>query len=75
MWNKVSRGSRGIAILEVYSIVGITLLLLLLLVGPRIGDEVRRLGEALPGLFEKVSSGQIAHPVGEGISRQSSNAD
>ena len=64
LWNKVSRGSRGIAILEVYAIVGIILLLLLLLVGPRIGDEVRRLGEALPGLFEKVSSGQIAHQLG-----------
>ena len=64
LWSKVSRGSRGIAILEVYAIVGIILVLLLLLVGPRIVDEVRRLGEALPGLLERVSSGQIARQFG-----------
>jgi predicted PurR-regulated permease PerM len=64
LWPKVSRGSRGLAILGVYAIVGIILVLLLVLVGPRIVDEVRRLGAALPGLFDKVSSGQIARQLG-----------
>jgi predicted PurR-regulated permease PerM len=60
----VSRGSRGLAILEVYAIVGNILVLLLVLIGPRIVDEVRRLGAASPGLFDKVSSGQIARQLG-----------
>lgn len=64
LWSKVSRGSRAIAILEVYAIVGIVLVLLLVLIGPRVADEVRRLGEALPGLLERVSSGQIARQLG-----------
>jgi predicted PurR-regulated permease PerM len=65
LWTKVSRGSRTIAILEVYAVAGIILVLLGFLVGPRIEDEVRRLGAALPTLLEKVNSGQIVHQLGE----------
>jgi predicted PurR-regulated permease PerM len=60
----VSRGSRSIAILEVYAILYLSIAVALLLVGPRIMNEGRRLGEALPGLLENVSSGQIAQQIG-----------
>ncbi len=60
----MSRGSRGIAILEVYVIVCVGLAILFLLVGPKIADEGRKLAEALPGFFQKISSGQIAREIG-----------
>ncbi len=63
-WRKVSRGSRTIAILEVYAIGGLIILLLAVFVGPRIGEEIRRLGAALPELLEKVNSGQIVRQFG-----------
>src|SRR3984893_8738446 len=60
----VSRGSRALAILEVYTILCLAIAVMVLLVGPRIVDEGRKLAEALPGLFEKLSSGQIALQIG-----------
>jgi predicted PurR-regulated permease PerM len=64
MWTRVSRGSRSIAILEVYAILCLAVAIVLLLVGPGIADEGRKLAAAMPGLFEKVSSGQIAVQIG-----------
>jgi predicted PurR-regulated permease PerM len=64
LWTRVSRGSRRIAILEVYAILAVILAVLLMLVGPRIMDEGRRLGEALPVLTQKISSGEIARQIG-----------
>lgn len=63
-WTRVSRGSRSVAILEVYVILCLMVAIVLVLIGPGIVNEGRRLGEALPGLFEKVSSGQIALQIG-----------
>lgn len=63
-WTKVSRGSRGIAIVEVYALLGIVLAVLLVLIGPKIMEEGRTLGDSLPGLLEKVSSGQIVQQIG-----------
>jgi predicted PurR-regulated permease PerM len=60
----VSRGSRTVAILEVYAILCLAIAIMVLLVGPRIASEGRTLAEALPGLFEKLSSGQIALQIG-----------
>jgi predicted PurR-regulated permease PerM len=60
----VSRGSRALAILEVYAILCLAIAIMVLLVGPRVMDEGRKLAEALPGLFEKLSSGQIALQIG-----------
>jgi predicted PurR-regulated permease PerM len=62
-WTKISRGSRAIAILEVYAIGAILIVVAGLVVGPRIGDEIRRLGAALPGLLDKVNSGSIVRQV------------
>lgn len=58
-WTRVSRGSRTIAILEVYAVGAVILVVAGLLVGPRIGDEIRRLGAALPSLLDRVNSGSI----------------
>jgi predicted PurR-regulated permease PerM len=63
-WTRVSRGSRTLAILEVYTVLCAGLTVLFLLTGPRIVEEAKMLGEALPGLFEKLSSGQIALQIG-----------
>jgi predicted PurR-regulated permease PerM len=63
-WREVSRGSRGIAILEVYVILCVGLAILFMLIGPQIADEGRKLAEALPGFFQKISSGQIAREIG-----------
>lgn len=61
---RITKGSRGRAILLVY--LGLLGLLVLwgFLVGPRLADEARSLGTALPGLLDKVESGQIAHQIG-----------
>lgn len=63
-WTKVSRGSRGIAILEVYLLLGIVLAMLVVIIGPKVIDEGRTLGESLPGLLQRLSSGQIARQIG-----------
>ncbi|HEX5426100.1 MAG TPA: AI-2E family transporter, partial [Candidatus Acidoferrales bacterium] len=63
-WSKVSRGSREIAILEVYVIICAAFAALLILMGPRIADESRKLVEALPGFLQKISSGRIVAEIG-----------
>jgi predicted PurR-regulated permease PerM len=60
----VSRGSRGLAILEVYAVLCLAIALIFLVLGPGIMDQARNLANALPGLFQKVSSGQIAVQIG-----------
>jgi predicted PurR-regulated permease PerM len=60
----ISRGSRVLAIAEVYVIVCAALVVIFIFMGPPIIDEGRRLVEALPGLFQKISSGQIAREIG-----------
>jgi predicted PurR-regulated permease PerM len=63
-WRAVSRGSRGLAVLEVYVILCLALAIVLLVIGPRIADEGRKLGQALPGLLERLSSGEIVRQIG-----------
>jgi predicted PurR-regulated permease PerM len=65
-WRRVSRGSHNLAIIEVYAILSAGLALAVFLAGPPVLDEGRKLAEALPGLFAKVSTGQIAHQIGSG---------
>src|ERR1700731_5162874 len=62
-WTSISRGSRGLAILEVYVILCASIALVFLLLGLRITDQTRSLTGALPGLFQKLSSGQIAQEI------------
>jgi predicted PurR-regulated permease PerM len=64
LWTSISRGSRSLAILEVYALLAVILTIVLLLIGPRIMDESRKLSVALPGLLDKITSGQIARQIG-----------
>jgi predicted PurR-regulated permease PerM len=61
---RLSRGSRAIAILEVYLIASLLIAALVFGLGPRVAQEGRTLAGALPGLFEKIGSGQIAWQIG-----------
>lgn len=61
---RLTKGSRGRAILLVYLVFLALLVLWGVLVGPRLASEARSLGTALPGLLDKVESGQIAHSIG-----------
>jgi predicted PurR-regulated permease PerM len=63
-WTAISRGSRNLAILEVYVIFCGAIALIFVLIGPRIADEARNLVNALPSLFQRVSSGQIVVQIG-----------
>ena len=63
-WTKVSRGSREIAILETYVVLGAGLAALFILIGPKIGDEGGKLLAALPDFFQEVSSGHIVREIG-----------
>lgn len=55
---------RGRAITLIYLLLLLGLALFVFFVGPRITRQAARLGEALPGLMEKVGSGQIAVDIG-----------
>jgi len=61
---KLVRG-RGRAIALIYLLLILALTLAVFFVGPRITRQAARLGEALPGLMEKVGSGQIAVDIGQ----------
>jgi predicted PurR-regulated permease PerM len=57
-------GSRSGGIVITYGLLGIALAIFIAAVGPRIVSEGQKLDAALPELFDKVSSGQIAWSVG-----------
>lgn len=63
-WNRVSRGSRGLAIAEVYLIMCAAVAVAATLAGPRVVDEGRKLAGALPQMLENLTSGQIALQIG-----------
>jgi predicted PurR-regulated permease PerM len=56
---------RGRAIAVIYILLLAGLALFFFSVGPRIGREGARLGQALPDLLNRVSSGDIAHDIGK----------
>jgi predicted PurR-regulated permease PerM len=55
---------RGRAIAVIYILLLAGLSLFFFSVGPRIGREAARLGQSLPDLLNRVSSGDIAHDIG-----------
>jgi predicted PurR-regulated permease PerM len=59
-WTK----GRGRSIAVIYLLIVTFLGTFFFFVGPRIGHEAQILTEALPGLLEKVGSGQIAEQIG-----------
>jgi predicted PurR-regulated permease PerM len=60
----VSRGSRRVAILEVYIVLGILCAVVALGAGPHLASEAHQLFAAAPQLFNKLASGQIARQIG-----------
>ncbi len=61
---KWTRG-RGRAIAAIYLLFVILLGTLFFFVGPRTAREARRLGESWPTLLDRVTSGNLAHDIGE----------
>jgi len=55
---------RGRAIAAIYILLLAGLGLFFFSVGPQVGREAARLGQSLPDLLSKVSSGDIAHDIG-----------
>jgi len=62
--SRLSKGRRSRAVLQVYVAIGVLLALLIILAGPRLVTEGRRLAGELPVWMEKLSSGQIAWQIG-----------
>ena len=62
--SRLSRGSRSLAILQVYLILLLIILGIVLGIGPRVADEGRKLLAALPGLLDQMSSGRIVTQLG-----------
>jgi predicted PurR-regulated permease PerM len=67
--------SRGFAIAIIYSLLLIVVVVGLVAAGPQVTREGARLGQSLPGLLSKLSSGQIAQQFGDqhGWSRASTD--
>ena len=61
---KISRGSRGLAILEVYLILAMACTAITLGAGPHIAAEGRELISAAPSLVDKLGSGRIVQEIG-----------
>lgn len=61
---KILRG-RGRAIALIYALLLGGVSLFFFSVGPRIGHEATRLGQSLPDLLNRVSTGAIAHDIGQ----------
>jgi len=57
--------SRGWAITIIYLLLLVGLTLFGFLVGPRIARQSARLGESLPGLMDKASTGQLTGQIGQ----------
>jgi predicted PurR-regulated permease PerM len=55
---------RGRAIAIIYGLMLIGLSILLFFIGPHLGRQAARLGQTLPGLVEKIGSGDIATQIG-----------
>ncbi|PSH03215.1 MAG: hypothetical protein CXZ00_13255 [Acidobacteria bacterium] len=62
---KKTHCSRGVAITAIYLVMLAGLLTVGAAVGPRVVDEGRRLSLAVPELYDKVASGNIAFQIGK----------
>jgi predicted PurR-regulated permease PerM len=58
------RGSRSLAIVATYLLLGVAVAVFAITVGPRIVREAERLVRELPALMENVGSGQIVKQIG-----------
>jgi predicted PurR-regulated permease PerM len=60
----LGRHSRNLAILETYIACAIVITVLLLIFGPRLADDTRKLVQSMPSLLDKVTSGKIVWQLG-----------
>jgi predicted PurR-regulated permease PerM len=60
----LSRGSRGRAIAQVYIGLGIVIAVLIIVAGPKLQSEGRRLINAIPTWIGQLSSGQVVSRIG-----------
>jgi predicted PurR-regulated permease PerM len=67
---------RGLAIAVIYTLLLALVVVFFVIVGPKVTREAARLGQALPGLLEKLSSGEITTRLGQehGWSRATTDA-
>lgn len=63
-WHAVSRGSRALAIAEVYFVLAIVLAGVVLKVEPYVASEGPHLLSSAPSLLSRLSSGEIVHSIG-----------
>jgi predicted PurR-regulated permease PerM len=61
---RLAKGSRPRSILIVYLLLALVLTLFFYLLGPKLVHEGRGLAKQFPALLENVTSGQIAHQIG-----------
>lgn len=61
---KISRGSRGLAIAEVYLVLAMACIAIGLGAGPYIAAEGRQLISAAPSLVDKIASGRLVREIG-----------
>jgi predicted PurR-regulated permease PerM len=62
--SRLSKGRRSRAVLQVYVVIGVLVAVLILLAGPPLVSEGRRLAGELPVWMGKLTSGQIAWQIG-----------
>lgn len=55
---------RGRAIAVIYTLLLVLVVIFFVIVGPKVTHEAARLGQSLPGLLSRLSSGQIANQLG-----------
>ena len=55
---------RGRAIAVIYTLLLVLVVVFFVIVGPKVTREAARLGQSLPGLLSRLSSGQIANQLG-----------
>lgn len=63
--SRLGKGHRTRSIVIVYLVLLGTLAIVLTFAGPKLVTEARSLGEKLPQLLEGLTSGQIAHQIGQ----------
>src|SRR5271167_3660379 len=57
--------SRGVAVGVIYFLLLVLVITFFFFVGPNIGHQAQRLGDAMPQLLDQVSSGNIAVTIGQ----------
>ena len=62
--SRLSKGHRSRAVLQVYLAIAVVIVILIIVAGPRLVYEGRRLAGELPVWMEKLTSGQIAWQIG-----------